>query len=428
MEYDFSSETYSDSNLCSVVPRVQCSFFFNWIITWNVYFFWANVFLAICNQGCQGEFQPAGVADEMCAGDPVSEWVSTFQSNIPPVVMDPRHKIPDIFIAITTGLVRATTVAPHSSRTEATTSLRVSGTAKSEASTGIACEVTGLHPLQTFVAQALSHLCSEATTFADVGMRTAVRAAANSTSVAARVTTSPYISQPVCPSTLPPTPVCRGPLGEEKSPGDIWTSNCHQCTCTEAQAVDCKWKECPSPPTCKTGEKLMTFKSNDSCCEIGHCEPRTCLFNNTEYEIGSSFDDPSNPCVTYTCNSTGLAAVVQDCPKQTWCAERERTYDSKKCCYTCKSDCRTAPVKVTIKYNGCRKKVQMARCVGECKRTVKYNYNTHQLENSCFSCREDNYELRDIDLDCSDGSTIPYQYRHTTTCSCLDQCAQSTAS
>ncbi|XP_037053701.1 mucin-19 [Peromyscus leucopus] len=159
----------------------------------------------------------------------------------------------------------------------------------------------------------------------------------DSTSTAAVVTTSARVSQPetatkategqdtgketVCPGTLPPAPVCHGPLGEEKSPGDTWISNCHQCTCTDAQAVDCKPKECPSPPTCQTGEKLMIFKSNDSCCDIGHCEPRTCLFNNTDYEIGASFDDPSNPCVSYTCNSTGLVAVVQDCPKQTWCAE-----------------------------------------------------------------------------------------------------------
>ncbi|XP_029403734.1 mucin-19-like [Mus pahari] len=250
----------------------------------------------------------------------------------------------------------------------------------------------------------------------------------DSTSVAPGVTTSPNISQPVCPDSLPPTPVCNGPLGEEKSPGDVWISNCHQCTCTEAQEVDCKPKECPSPPTCKDGEKLMTFKSNDSCCEIGHCEPRTCLFNNTDYAIGSSFDDPSNPCLSYTCSATGLVAVVQDCPKQTWCAEEERIYDSNKCCYKCKNDCRTTPVNVTIKYKGCRKRVEMARCIGECKRTVKYNYETFQLENSCFCCREENYEFRDIVLDCSDGKTMPYRYRHTTTCSCLDQCEHSKAS
>ncbi|KAM7317527.1 hypothetical protein ACRRTK_023829 [Alexandromys fortis] len=275
---------------------------------------------------------------------------------------------------------------------------------------------------------------SEATTSAENSETHGSRGTSGTTRAPVRVTETSGSSSTGVPTEAPGSQspggntVCHGPLGEEKSPGDTWTSNCHQCTCTEAQAVDCKPKECPSPPTCKPGEKLITFKSNDSCCEIGHCEPRTCLFNNTDYEIGTSFDDPSNPCVSYTCNSTGLAAVVQNCPKQTWCAEGERTYDSKKCCYTCKSECRTSPVNVTIRYNGCRKRVEMARCIGDCKRTLKYNYETFQLENSCVCCREDNYEYRDIALDCSDGSTLAYRYRHTTTCSCLDQCDQSTDS
>ncbi|XP_073940949.1 apomucin-like [Castor canadensis] len=245
---------------------------------------------------------------------------------------------------------------------------------------------------------------------------------------ASETTTAPGITITGCPATLPPAPVCHGPLGEEKSPGDIWTSNCHECTCTDAKSVECKPKECPSPSTCNTEEKLITFKSNDSCCEIGHCEPRTCLFNNTDYEIGASFDDPSNPCVSYFCNNTGLVAVVQDCPKQTWCAEEDRIYDSKNCCYKCKNDCRPSPVNVTVKYNGCKKRIEMARCIGECKKTLKYNYELFQLENSCICCREDNYEYRDIALDCSDGTTISYKYRHTTTCSCLDQCEQSQTS
>lgn len=166
----------------------------------------------------------------------------------------------------------------------------------------------------------------------------------------------------------------------------------------------------------------MKFQYNDTCCEIGYCEPRTCLFNNTDYEIGASFDDPSNPCVSYSCKDTGFAAVVQDCPEQTWCAEEDRIYDSKKCCYTCKNNCRSSFVNVTVIHSGCKKRVQMAKCAGECEKTVKYNYDTLLLEHSCLCCREENYELRDIVLDCPDGSTIPYQYRHITTCSCLDIC------
>ncbi|XP_057174810.1 mucin-19 [Ursus arctos] len=228
-----------------------------------------------------------------------------------------------------------------------------------------------------------------------------------------------------CPPSHPPPPVCHGPLGEEKSPGEKWTANCYTCTCTDANTVDCNLKECPSAPTCKTGERLVKFRDNDTCCEIGYCEPRTCLFNSIDYKIGASFDDPNNPCISYSCYDTGFMAVVQDCPKQTWCAEEDRVYDSKKCCYTCKPNCRTSPVTVTIKYNGCQKRIEMARCVGECKKTVRYNYTLYQLTNSCLCCREDNYEFREVVLNCPDGSTLPYRYRHVTTCSCSDLCQQS---
>ncbi|KAB0358022.1 hypothetical protein FD754_002178 [Muntiacus muntjak] len=221
---------------------------------------------------------------------------------------------------------------------------------------------------------------------------------------------------------------CYGPLGEKKSPGDTWTANCYKCTCTDAETVDCKLKECPSPPTCKPEERLVKFKDNDTCCEIGYCEPRTCLFNNNDYEVGASFADPNNPCISYSCHNTGFIAMVQDCPKQTWCAEEDRVYDSTKCCYTCKPNCRSSPVNVTVNYNGCKKKVKMARCTGECKKTIKYDYDLFQLKNSCLCCQEENYEYREIDLDCPDGGTIPYRYRHIITCSCLDICQQSTTS
>lgn len=39
------------------------------------------------------------------------------------------------------------------------------------------------------------------------------------------------------------------------------------------------------------------------------------------FQVGASFADPNNPCISYSCHNTGFVAVVQDCPKQTWCAE-----------------------------------------------------------------------------------------------------------
>ncbi|MEJ1279557.1 hypothetical protein NN561_010491 [Cricetulus griseus] len=292
----------------------------------------------------------------------------------------PIDRIPDIRIAVTTGLTPVTTVAPSSSNTEATTSLQVNGTVQSEVATGTTGAVSrkteepvrsnteattstegsetphgevpaetkgrtdedscGSSEESTSEERGTTHTAFRVTKTSEssragittsAGGNTGLESSfsgvpteapgsqstggkTDSTSVATEVTTSAHTPQPetttrttegqttekkaVCSGPPPPAPVCHGLLGEEKSPGDVWTSNCHQCTCTEARAVDCKPKKCPSPPTCKTGEKLMTFKSNDCCCEISHCEPRTCLYNDTDYEIGAFFDDPSNPCVS----------------------------------------------------------------------------------------------------------------------------------
>ncbi|XP_045443392.1 mucin-19 [Pipistrellus kuhlii] len=297
-------------------------------------------------------------------------------------------------IAGTTGVAPGTTVAPGSSKTEAT----------------------------TFLGE------RETTT---IGVATATTVAAGGSTSGGPKSSSPGTSQEASETTTAfgiSTLVCHGPTGEEKSPGDTWTANCHKCSCTKANAVDCKPKECPSPPTCKDGERLVKFKDNDTCCEIGYCEPRTCLFNNTDYEIGASFDDPNNPCISYSCDKTGFRASVQDCPKQTWCAEADRVYDSKKCCYKCNTSCRTSPVNVTVSYNGCKKRFEMTRCIGECKQSISYNYDIFQLQNSCHCCQAETVEYRQVLLDCPGGHTSPYKYRHITGCSCSNKCHQSTSS
>ncbi|CAO2601208.1 MUC19, partial [Lemmus lemmus] len=144
--------------------------------------------------------------------------------------------------AVTTGLIPATTVAPGSSNTEATTSTKGSETTHGEVRTGTT------HA---------SVRATEASGSSSTGVPTEAPGS-QSTGANTEATTRATESQDTqnttaCAGLLPPAPVCHGPLGEEKSPGDTWTSNCHQCTCTEAQAVDCKPKECPSPPTCETG-------------------------------------------------------------------------------------------------------------------------------------------------------------------------------
>ncbi|KAF4010351.1 hypothetical protein G4228_001649 [Cervus hanglu yarkandensis] len=342
---------------------------------------------------------------------------------------------------VTMGVTTGTTVAPGSSNTKATTPTEVRTTTE----VGTATETTASRLNSDTTGSGIQRgttRTSSGTTSSPGGFNAGTTGRASGTTVTPESSSTGNFGQPggylqIADSYILPDLIsichfmltaCYGPLGEKKSPGDTWTANCYKCTCTDAETVDCKLKECPSPPTCKPEERLVKFKDNDTCCEIGYCEPRTCFFNNNDYEVGASFADPNNPCISYSCHNTGFVAVVQDCPKQTWCAEEDRVYDSTKCCYTCKPNCRSSSVNVTVNYNGCKKKVKMARCTGECKKTIKYDYDLFQLKNSCLCCQEENYEYREIDLDCPDGGTIPYRYRHIITCSCLDICQQSTTS
>ncbi|KAG5212049.1 hypothetical protein JEQ12_014478 [Ovis aries] len=308
-----------------------------------------------------------------------------------------------------TGAISGTTVAPGSSNTETTTSRLNSDATGRGIQTGTTGTGSGTTSSPGSFNAGTAVVSSRVTGVSESSSPGTSKEAFETTTGPGISTTETTVVATGEQETENKT-ACYGPLGEKKSPGDIWTANCHKCTCTDAETVDCKLKECPSPPTCKPEERLVKFKDNDTCCEIGYCEPRTCLFNNNDYEVGASFADPNNPCISYSCHNTGFFAVVQDCPKQTWCAEEDRVYDSTKCCYTCKPNCRSSSVNVTVNYNGCKKKVEMARCTGECRKTIKYDYDIFQLKNSCLCCQEENYEYREIDLDCPDGGTIPYRF------------------
>ncbi|KAJ7995024.1 hypothetical protein DPEC_G00255610 [Dallia pectoralis] len=133
---------------------------------------------------------------------------------------------------------------------------------------------------------------------------------------------------------------CTGPDGNPKMPGDVWDSGCQECTCDKASMeVHCQPMACPTPtmPTCnETGYRLVNqtdgccFNSSCECdaqlcpalkmdCEIGwepfistlttsccaeySCVPKAvCVYNNTEYQPGSTV--PKATCEDCTCTST----------------------------------------------------------------------------------------------------------------------------
>ncbi|XP_075455185.1 integumentary mucin B.1-like [Ascaphus truei] len=238
-------------------------------------------------------------------------------------------------------------------------------------------------------------------------------------------TTESEITEPI--TTAPPA--CYGQYGERLNPGDTWNSSCEACICNSVSGMsECAPRQCEKEIICEEDEKRVLLQPGGSCC--GYCEPLTCRHNGTEYAIGHSFRDPANPCVMYTCKTSGLAVIVDQCPTQTYCKKASRKYDAVGCCYTCDTTCKPNPVVVEIevtyatslqqkKTTNCKAKVPMAKCIGECKNSLRYDYGIHRVVHEFSCCKEDKFETRTAELSCENGEKKKYTFQYTTTCTCF---------
>ncbi|KAJ7329597.1 hypothetical protein JRQ81_015771 [Phrynocephalus forsythii] len=96
-------------------------------------------------------------------------------------------------------------------------------------------------------------------------------------------------------------------------------------------------------------------------------ESISCRFKNKSYEIGETFHDPDNPCLSYTCGVEGFTTKVKECAEQNWCSKAS-------------SVCRPAPVQVGVNANGCRGNILMATCTGECKTIVSFGEGVYKQD------------------------------------------------
>ncbi|XP_075062066.1 integumentary mucin B.1-like [Mixophyes fleayi] len=224
---------------------------------------------------------------------------------------------------------------------------------------------------------------------------------------------------------------CHGLSGEMLKDGDTRQLGCNVCTCNgKSGNLECVPYQCNETIVCAENERKVfgdpTKQSGASCC--GYCEPQICKHNGTEYKINDSFRDPENPCLVYTCDVTGLTAWADRCLKQKYCTKDRRTYDEFGCCYTCDTSCKPTPasMELSIMYSDLKDKVllkcsafvEMAKCNGECKDSLRYDTDQHKVINDCFCCREQTSETRNIILTCNDKSKKIYPYKHITSCKC----------
>ncbi|TSK13160.1 Solute carrier organic anion transporter family member 1C1 [Bagarius yarrelli] len=186
---------------------------------------------------------------------------------------------------------------------------------------------------------------------------------------------------------------CRGPLGEPMPVGAIWESNCHTCTCNNQTLTE----ECrPNPPlptpTCSPGSAL-TF----DCCKNQICVEKTCEYNGTTYKVGETWKDPRSPCLTYHCTGEGIEIERSVCPQPSGPGEHG-VWDEHQCCDSCNTTCGVRLSKMTVE--NCTQEVMLPICEGNCASGFLWMRagKDLQLEHNQFSCREKDYEFRQISL------------------------------
>ncbi|XP_053319678.1 integumentary mucin B.1-like [Spea bombifrons] len=159
--------------------------------------------------------------------------------------------------------------------------------------------------------------------------------------------------------------------------GDMWSIGCEVCKCNgKTGQMECFPYPCEQDIACNENERIVfdkpSLNSGKSCC--GHCVPVTCRFNHTEYEVGATFRDPAYPCVSYSCELSGLSVTVNTCPNQLTCSEDRRSYDENGCCYTCDTKCKPSPSLIKIQHDlqehkNCSGMISITKCSGDCQAT-----------------------------------------------------------
>ncbi|XP_041442414.1 mucin-19 isoform X16 [Xenopus laevis] len=226
-------------------------------------------------------------------------------------------------------------------------------------------------------------------------------------------------------TTIPPKATCCGSSGESVQAGHMWQTGCDVCTCNGTSGkTQCAPRQCEKEIICKSDERRVLRKPGKSCC--GYCEPLTCKHNGTEYKLGATFIDKSNPCITYRCDASGLTVNVKSCPNEQVCSKSERTYDSDGCCFSCDTSCKPVPATVGIQgeydyqneKTNCSANIIMAKCSGQCQHKLTYDTIDNKVVTKCRCCKADRVEPRKAHLVCDNGKKKIYKYKHITSCKC----------
>ncbi|XP_060936361.1 mucin-19-like [Limanda limanda] len=195
---------------------------------------------------------------------------------------------------------------------------------------------------------------------------------------------------------------CKGPLGEPRLPGEVWQSNCHQCSCNnQTWTEECFPKLPLLAPRCY------------------NCGPeKNCSYNEKTYKVGDTWKDAAHPCMSFSCSIEGIQTERRNCPKEN-CSEGDRVWDDQHCCFTCNQICAPKLSSFNITIENCTTIIEMPVCQGLCVSQPRVVLHSDlQVEHNSRCCLEQSAERRSLTLQCLGLTTRRYHYKHITSCEC----------
>ncbi|XP_062238866.1 mucin-2-like isoform X2 [Platichthys flesus] len=194
---------------------------------------------------------------------------------------------------------------------------------------------------------------------------------------------------------------CKGPLGEPRLPGEVWQSNCHQCSCNNQTRTEECFLKSPKLALCED------------------CGPeKNCSYKEKTYKVGVTWKDAAHPCMSFSCSIEGIQTERRICPKEN-CPESDRVWDNQNCGFTCNQSCAPKMSSFNITIENCTTVIEMPVCQGLCVSQPRVVlHGDLQVEHNSRCCLEQRTERRSLTLQCLGLTTRRFRYKHITSCEC----------
>ncbi|XP_072923025.1 apomucin-like [Hemitrygon akajei] len=133
--------------------------------------------------------------------------------------------------------------------------------------------------------------------------------------------------------------------------------------------------------------------------------------------------DPNNTCIYYTCQKNIPVIHETTCTKKENCSESEKIWDKHHCCYSCPTlgkSCKPIAYNKTVEIDACKQvDIELTKCQGYCPGLAEYDIKTGSIKHMCKCCQEEDFEEREIQLDCNDQLGV-FKYIYIKSCECKE--------